>query len=157
MQKIEEQGWFHGGAYKKLQGLKIRRITMLALLLTVGFGIYYYYFRAGLGSLSTNSVWDIPFVSSQALIIFRAAPLTVPVILIVLTVWFSYRLVNYPVFAEFLINTEAELAKVTWSTRKRLIRDTGVVLLTVLLLALFLYFFDIIWVIILQTLNVLRN
>jgi preprotein translocase SecE subunit len=157
MQKIEEGGWFHGGSYKKLQGLKIRRITMLTLLLTVGFGIYYYYFRAGIGSLSTNTIWNIPFVSSQDLIVFRAAPLTVPIILLVLTVWFSYRLVNYPQFAEFLINTEAELAKVTWSTRKRLIRDTGVVLLTVLLLALFLYFFDILWVLLLQALQVLRS
>jgi preprotein translocase SecE subunit len=65
--------------------------------------------------------------------------------------------VNYPQFAEFLINTEAELAKVTWSTRKRLIRDTGVVLLTVLLLALFLYVFDIVWVLLLQALQVLRS
>ena len=55
--------------------------------------------------------------------------------------------------AEFLINTEAELAKVTWTSRKRLIRDSGVVLLTVLFFAVFLYLLDIIWVLVLTALE----
>ena len=63
-----------------------------------------------------------------------------------LTLWFSYRLVNYPRFAEFLINTEAETGEGHLDLRKRLIRDTGVVLLTVLILSAFLYFLDILWV-----------
>ena len=75
----------------------------------------------------------------------------------VLAVWFSYRLVNNPTFAEFLINTEAELAKVTWTTRKRLIRDTGVVLVTVLILAGFLYFLDILWTFLLSLIGVLHR
>ncbi len=157
MQKIEDGGWFTGAPYKKSIAQKIRRITMAAIILTVGLGIWYYYIRPGIGSLSENTKWDIPFVDTHWLIIFRAAALTVPVLLLVFAIWFSYRLVNNPTFAEFLINTEAELAKVTWTTRKRLIRDTGVVLVTVLILAGFLYFLDILWTFVLTLIGVLRR
>lgn len=156
MLRIEDGGWFTTEPYKKMQGLRIRRITMLTIIITVGLGIYYYLFR-GSTSLSRSTVWGIPFVADYELIVFRAAGLTIPLILMGLTLWFGYRLVNYPRFAEFLINTEAELAKVSWSTRKRLIRDTGVVLLTVLLLSAFLYFLDILWVVILRTIGVLHT
>jgi len=156
MFKIEDGGWFTAEPFKKMQGLRIRRITMLVLIVTAGLGIYYYLFR-GSTSLSRSTVWSIPFVDDHELIVFRAAGLTIPLILMGLTLWFSYRLVNYPKFAEFLINTEAEMAKVSWSTRKRLIRDTGVVLLTVLMLSAFLYFLDILWVVILRTIGVLHT
>lgn len=156
MLRIEDGGWFTTEPYKKMQGLRIRRITMLSLILTVGLGIYYYLFRTS-GSLTRSTVWSIPFIDGQELIVFRAAGLTIPLLLMALTLWFGYRLVNYPKFAEFLINTEAELAKVSWTTRKRLIRDTGVVLLTVLILSGFLYFLDILWVIILRTVGVLHT
>jgi preprotein translocase SecE subunit len=154
MEKIEDGGWFTTEPFKKMQGLRIRRITMLSVMITVGLGIYYYLFRTG-GSLNQPTLWSLPFFPSTDLIIFRAAGLTIPLLLTALTLWFSYRLVNYPRFAEFLINTEAEMAKVTWTSRKRLIRDTGVVLLTVLILSAFLYFLDIIWVIILRLIGVL--
>jgi preprotein translocase SecE subunit len=156
MLKIEEGGWFTMEPYKKMQGLRIRRITMLSIMITVGLGIYYYLYLRGGGAVTRPTVWSIPFIDTQELIVFRAAGLTIPLLLSVLTIWFCYRLVNYPRFAEFLINTEAELAKVTWTTRKRLIRDTGVVLLTVLILAVFLYILDIMWVLILRALGVLQ-
>ena len=52
---------------------------------------------------------------------------TVPLILIAATLWFAWRAVNYPTFGDFLIATEAEINKVSW-TREALIRDTIVVL-----------------------------
>jgi len=57
----------------------------------------------------------------------------------------AYRLVNFPPFADFLIATEAELNKVSWVTRKRLVQDTVVVLVTMLLLTVFLFVVDLIW------------
>jgi preprotein translocase SecE subunit len=157
MVKVEEGGWFEFEPYKKMQGLRIRRITMLTLMITVGVGIYYYLFLRSRGALYLPTLWSIPFVDAYDLIVFRASGLTIPLLLVGLTLWFGYRLVNYPSFAEFLINTEAEMAKVTWTTRKRLLRDTGVVLLTVLLLSTFLYVLDILWVIILQAIGVLQT
>ena len=57
----------------------------------------------------------------------------------------AFRAVNVPDFAEFLIATEAEMNKVSWSTRKRLMQDTVVVLLTTLIMTLFLLVVDLFW------------
>jgi preprotein translocase SecE subunit len=70
---------------------------------------------------------------------------TVPLLLAALALWFAFRAVHFAPFADFLIATEAELNKVSWTTRKRLVQDTIVVLVTVFLLALFLFLIDILW------------
>jgi len=57
----------------------------------------------------------------------------------------AWRVVNWPVFADFLIATEAELNKVSWTTRKRLVQDTIVVLMTLVLMAVFLFVVDVAW------------
>ncbi|MSR31226.1 MAG: preprotein translocase subunit SecE [Gemmataceae bacterium] len=59
--------------------------------------------------------------------------------------WLPWRVVNLPVFADFLIATEGELNKVSWTTRKRLVQDTLVVLSTLLLMAIFLFAMDLFW------------
>jgi preprotein translocase SecE subunit len=66
-------------------------------------------------------------------------------LLIALSLWVAYRLVNHPTFADFLIATEAEMNKVSWTPRRRLIQDTIVVLTTVLILTLFLFVVDVFW------------
>lgn len=158
MQKIEDGLWFTTEPYKKVQGMKIRRIAMLVILAAVALGVYYYIWARGTFTVGgAPYIWDVPFIPTQSLVLFRAPGLTIPVIVLGLALWFAYRLVNHPPMAEFLINTEAEMAKVTWTSRKRLIRDTGVVLLTVFLLALFLYVLDIVWVLILTTIGVLQH
>ena len=70
---------------------------------------------------------------------------TVPLVLVALTLWFAWRAVNYPTFADFLIATEAEINKVSWTSRKALIRDTIVVLTTLFLLTVFLFVVDMFW------------
>ena len=60
-------------------------------------------------------------------------------------VWVAWRAVNYPVFADFLIATEAEINKVSWTSRKALIRDTIVVLTTLFLMTVFLFVVDLFW------------
>jgi preprotein translocase SecE subunit len=62
-----------------------------------------------------------------------------------MTLWFAWRAVNYPTFADFLIATEAEINKVSWTSRKALIRDTIVVLTTLILLTFFLFVVDLFW------------
>jgi preprotein translocase subunit SecE len=85
-----------------------------------------------------------------------AARFSVPLILSLLSFWLAYRVVNYPTFADFLIATEAELNKVSWTTRKRLIQDTIVVLVTVILLTVFLFVVDQIWAYTLTKVGVLQ-
>jgi preprotein translocase SecE subunit len=74
-----------------------------------------------------------------------AVRFTIPLLLLLLTIWLAWRIVNLPTFGDFLIATEAELNKVSWTTRARLWQDTLVVLTTMLLMALFLFVVDIAW------------
>ena len=59
-------------------------------------------------------------------------------------------MVNIPLFADFLIATEAELNKVSWTSQRRLIQDTIVVLVTVVMMAVFLFGMDYTWKILLS-------
>src|SRR5207253_1901628 len=70
---------------------------------------------------------------------------TVPLLLLGLSIWLSWRMVNMPAFADFLIATEGELNKVSWTTQRRLVQDTIVVLLTVVLLTVYLFAWDQSW------------
>ncbi len=80
-----------------------------------------------------------------SLTLLPAVKYTVPLLLLGLAIWFAWRLVNVPRFADFLIATESELNKVSWTTRQRLIQDTAVVLVTMVLVAAFLFVVDITW------------
>jgi len=81
---------------------------------------------------------------------------TLPILLAAFSLWFAYRLVSFPPFADFLIATEAELNKVSWVTRKRLVQDTMVVLVTMLLLTVFLFVVDAIWYTVLSYVGVIH-
>ena len=71
--------------------------------------------------------------------------------------WLSYRVVNYPKFADFLIAVEAEINKVSWPTRGELIRSSLVVLFVILALAAILFGFDLIWKAFFTWLGVLKT
>ncbi len=66
------------------------------------------------------------------------------------------RVVHFPPFADFLIATEAEMNKVSWTTKDDLVRATTVVLTTVVLMAVFLFVVDRLWTFILQLIGVLK-
>jgi preprotein translocase SecE subunit len=51
---------------------------------------------------------------------------------------------HLPVLAEFLIDTESELAKVSWPSRQQVLGSTGTVLVVVLILAMYLVGMDMI-------------
>jgi preprotein translocase SecE subunit len=84
-------------------------------------------------------------VQYRSLTLLPSVRFTVPVLLLVVAIWLAWRVVNMPTFADFLIATEAELNKVSWTTQKRLVQDTIVVLTTVLLMAVFLFATDYFW------------
>ena len=70
--------------------------------------------------------------------------------------WVVFRIVHFPPFAEFLIATEAEMNKVSWTSKDDLIRATTVVLTTVVLMAVFLFLVDTLWTFILRLIGVLQ-
>jgi preprotein translocase SecE subunit len=81
---------------------------------------------------------------------------SLPLLLLALTFWIGWRLVNFPAFADFLIATEAELNKVSWTSRKKLVQDTIVVLITVFMMTVFLFVADVVWSKLLQGIGVLQ-
>jgi preprotein translocase SecE subunit len=137
---LEEQGWFHASPYKRILGQRVRRLTILGILLIGGTGISSLAYRG----LPDNWTLSMPF-DWDRITLLPSANYTIPALLIALVLWVAYRVVNVPVFAEFLIATEAEMNKVSWTPKKRLLQDTIVVLTTTLLMALFLLVVDLFW------------
>ncbi len=69
--------------------------------------------------------------------------------------WLILRIIQFPPFADFLIATEAEMNKVSWTTKDDLVRSTTVVLSTVVFMAVFLFVVDRLWTFILRQIGVL--
>jgi preprotein translocase subunit SecE len=69
----------------------------------------------------------------------------VPVGLLALVAWLMFRLVNRPRSADFLIATEGEMKKVSWSSRKEIVGSTKVVIVFSFLMAAILFGVDLIF------------
>jgi len=157
---FEDQGWFGFDAYKKSQGQRVRRGTMLGILLLAGCGVWTLISHNTLVyNLEEGNLWwvPIPFSGGERVALLKDVRFTVPLLLAAASLWFAYRLVNFPTFADFLIATEAELNKVSWTTRKRLWQDTIVVLVTVIMFTVFLFVVDIAWGFLLSKVGVIQS
>jgi preprotein translocase SecE subunit len=162
---LEDQGWFSLAPYKKSQGQRVRRGTILGILVMAGCGIWVLvdhktlvYGLAQEGGVSYNHWFlPLPFTGGQQVMLLRDVRFTVPLFLTAFSLWFAYRLVNFPAFADFLIATEAEMNKVSWTSRKRLFQDTMVVLVTVVLMTIFLAVVDLAWYFLLTQIGVLQK
>ncbi len=69
----------------------------------------------------------------------------VPLTILVAGFWATYRIVNYPKFADFLIAVEAEMNKVSWPSKAELVRSSIVVIFVIFSLAIILFGFDLFW------------
>jgi preprotein translocase subunit SecE len=69
--------------------------------------------------------------------------------------WISYRVVNYPRFADFLIAVEAEMHKVSWPSWTELMRSSIVVIISMCILSALLFGFDVFWRLIFQSIGIL--
>lgn len=134
---------FAGAIYKQKQGRIVRQITCLAIWLTVWLGGWQLYEVIGSG------LWGLNKLPS-----FRAIQLLAPAALIALGMWFGFRLVNWPRFAKFLIEVEAEMSKVYWPPKTELYRAAMVCIFTMAFLAIILFAFDLVWQAIFDTLGV---
>ena len=123
------------GIYKRNQGRITRQVTFAAVAVGIALGLY---------RLSQTLASQGPELSYG-----------IPLVLLVLGVWASYRLVNVPGVADFLIAVEAEMNKVSWPTKQELFRGSMVVLIVILLLALVLWVFDIVWLYVFHGLHII--
>ena len=124
------------GLYKPLQGWYARLYTAIGLGVTVALGIWR--LEEAVRDYATATRFGIPAAVGAVL------------------GWIIFRLVQFPPFVEFLIATEAEMNKVSWTSRDDLYRATSVVLTTVFLMAVFLFGVDWVWSNLLQLLGVLK-
>jgi preprotein translocase subunit SecE len=121
--------------YKPMQGWYARVYTAVGLGLVVAAGAY----RISESALDYSMGWRFGLPTAFALFLG----------------WLIFRIVHFPPFAEFLIATEAEMNKVSWTSKDDLIRATTVVLTTVVLMAVFLFLVDTLWTFILRMIGVL--
>jgi preprotein translocase subunit SecE len=119
---------FHTSVYKPNQGRIVRQLTALTIWIIVTLGTWRLYGTLR-GAFDSGSYW-IP---------------AIPAALLLAGMWFGYRVVNWPRFADFLIAVEAEMNKVTWPSKDELIRASIVVIFTIFFLAVALFLFDILW------------
>jgi len=80
----------------------------------------------------------------------------VPAVLGAMIGWASYRLINWPRYADFLITTESEMNKVSWPSRQEVKTSTIVVLVLAIFLAIFLSSVDWIWQWILYKIHIIE-
>ncbi len=113
------------GLYKRNQGRLTRQLTAVALALIVFLG-----------------AWTLSTVLAD-----YEPPLRLgfPCALAAVGAWAIFRAINYPRFADFLISVEAEMDKVSWSSRGELYRATVVVVVTMFCLGAVLFLFDVFW------------
>ncbi len=121
------QELFAASVYKRNQGRMVRQVTCLVIWLVVAVAAWR--FHALVLSPQLGG-----WVSHLAAVGIGA-----------IGIWFGYRLVNWPIFADFLISVEAELNKVSWPTQRELVRASIVVIFTILFLSAILFIYDLVW------------
>ena len=117
---------FRVGLYKPNQGRIVRQITFLT--------------TAFLGCLIAWEIKRSPLMGGLG-----AEGYLVMLGIAAALAWFSFRLVNYSVFADFLVAVEAEMNKVSWPTRRELWNASVVVIFVIFSMAAFLFLFDALW------------
>jgi preprotein translocase subunit SecE len=125
--------FFQTATYKPSQGRIARQSTFGAVA-----GII------GLGAWRFSALQE-----SQGAVLAYA----IPVAILVAGIWFGFRLVHWPKFADFLIGVEAEMNKVSWPTRSELFRASMVVMVTIFVMAVALSTFDFLWFQVFQLLD----
>jgi preprotein translocase subunit SecE len=113
--------------YKRNQGRLARQLTAVAIAAVLILGAWTFS-QGPLGGYSEPVRMGIPLVIS------------------IFALWFGFRIVNWPRFADFLISVEAEMDKVTWASREELQRATIVVIATMTFIGLVLFAYDLFWV-----------
>jgi preprotein translocase subunit SecE len=141
---------FQFGVYKRSQGRIARQLTFFSLLILIAIGCW------RLSSfISPSGIVGLFGVDSPSQGLISAIQFGIPAALLAAGVWFSFRLVNMPRFADFLIAVEAEMNKVSWPTRQELFRSSMVVIVLLFLLTGVLFVYDIVWRFLFEWLGIL--
>ncbi|MDR0608746.1 MAG: preprotein translocase subunit SecE [Planctomycetaceae bacterium] len=117
--------------YKNNQGRSVRRLTMFGVWAVFICGAYKF----------TQLAFDwAPLLHEQQI------RYIVGLLFVMAGMWFGYRLVHWPVFADFLVSVESEMVKVSWPGKAELYSSAIVVLVMFAILSAMIYLFDLVWV-----------
>jgi preprotein translocase subunit SecE len=117
---------FSMGLYKANQGRMVRQFTFFGVAILVAFGCF-------------------TLANGPLLSLSRGVQVGLPLALWACGAWLTFRAVNLPAFADFLISVESELARVTWPARTEVVQATVVVISTMFFLGAFLFIIDLVW------------
>jgi preprotein translocase subunit SecE len=140
------QELFRFGFYKRNQGRIARQATFGALALIVALGAWSLSNYLG-GIASDNTDWS---PTQQNVVQYF-----IPLVVLSVGLWASFRIVQIPTFAEFLISVENEMNKVSWPSRGELFRASLVVILVIFFLAAILFAYDAVLKVILERVDAL--
>jgi preprotein translocase subunit SecE len=143
---------FQVGVYKRSQGRITRQVTFAVLALVVLVAAWSLWTVLGSGALPRNFIG----MNLEAFVEATQLRWVLPAVILLAGLWISYRAVNLPRFADFLIAVEAEMNKVSWPSRTELVRSSLVVIFVIFVLAGVLFSYDIIWRTTFQWLGILR-
>jgi preprotein translocase subunit SecE len=129
--------------YKKGQGYYTRMGTAIGSGVMVALGCYALY----------NKLEGLKIATSNLKVWLQAG---IPALVFLIFAWIVFKIVNSPKSADFMIATEGEMKKVSWSTKKEIVSSTKVVIVTVLLMAVILAVVDIGFAKLFQTIGVLK-
>lgn len=131
--------------YKRQQGRVTRQVTFAAISLAIALGV--------LRLAALLPIWMGGDASGSLSDEFGVMRFLVPGILLAAGIWFSFRLVNTPSVADFLIAVETEMTKVSWPTRDEVIRSSIVIIFLIFALAGILAAYDLFWWFVLRLLQ----
>lgn len=117
---------FSAGLFKKNQGRLARLWTWIVVTAAV--------------------VWGAWTLQARLLVEYDDfVRIGVPTLVVLAGAWAAFRLVHFPRFADFLIDVEGEMGKVSWPGWSELWRATVVVLITMFLFSVVLFGYDMLW------------
>ena len=148
------QELFHIGFYKRSQGRIARQATFFALLVIVALGawrLHVWMDASPTITTATSAAGENGEPPQSEGFFGRSSSYWVPLAIFVVCGWISFRAVQMPAFADFLISVEAEMNKVSWPSRSELFRASLVVIVTIFFLAALLATYDYILILIPQT------
>ncbi len=114
--------------YKKGQGTYTRVGTGMGTGILLVLGCYALYNKLEGLSLDPNVK---PWVQAG-----------IPALICLALAFYIFKVLNKPKVADFMIATEGEMKKVSWSTKKEIITSTKVVIVTVIIMAILLALVD---------------
>lgn len=121
--------------YKKGQGRYTRIITFVSVMVLA---------VAGAAALSDKLAGISPYIRFG-----------VPTALVGALGLLMFWLMNRPKTADFLIATEGEMKKVSWSSRKEVVGSTKVVIVTTFIMAALLFAVDLLFVVFFRWMNIM--